>query len=140
MNPAIIALIGFTIWTILLGIGVISIRTFKVLKGEKKSNEFPSGVQHGSNFYWRLNRAHNNCIENLPIFATLVLIGAFIGVLDSTFAFVSQIVLGARLIQSLAHLSSGSEMAVNIRFTGFVVQYGSFLYLFWQILRKSGTI
>ncbi|AOP36131.1 MAPEG family protein [Leptospira tipperaryensis] len=140
MNPAIIALIGFTAWTILLGIGVISIRTFKVLKGEKKSNEFPSGIQHGSNFYWRLNRAHVNCVENLPIFATLVLIGAFVGVLDSTFAMVSQIILGARLIQTAAHLSSGSDIAVNVRFTGFVVQYGSFICLIWQILHKSGIV
>ncbi|TGM53136.1 MAPEG family protein [Leptospira adleri] len=140
MNPAIIALIGFATWTILLGVGVIGIRTFKVLKGEKKSNEFPSGMEHGSGFYWRLNRAHVNCVENLPIFATLVLIGAFVGVLDSTFALVCQIILGARLVQSLAHLSSGSEMAVNVRFTGFVTQYGSFICLIWQILHKSGTL
>ncbi|RHX88329.1 MAPEG family protein [Leptospira stimsonii] len=140
MNPAIIALIGFAIWTIFLGIGVISIRTFKVLKGEKKSNEFPSGVEHGSSFYWRLNRAHVNCVENLPIFATLVLIGAFVGVLDSTFALVAKVILGARLVQTVAHLSSGSEIAVNIRFTAFVTQYGSFLSLIWQILHNSGMI
>ncbi|XDD50782.1 MAPEG family protein [Leptospira sp. WS92.C1] len=140
MNPAIIALLGFVLWTILLGLWVVSIRSFKVLKGEKKSNEFPGGIQHGSDFYWRLNRAHVNCIENLPLFATLVLIGSFAGVLDSTFALVCEVILVARILQTTAHLSSGSALAVNVRFTGFLIQYGSFLCLLWQILHKSGTV
>lgn len=140
MNPAVIALLGFVAWTLILGIWVVSIRSIKVLMGEKKSNEFPSGIQHGSDFYWRLNRAHVNCIENLPLFGVLVLIGAFAGVIDATFILVSQIVLGARIVQTLAHISSGSVLAVNVRFTGFIVQYGSFACLLWQILHKSGVV
>ncbi|EQA52593.1 MAPEG family protein [Leptospira kmetyi serovar Malaysia str. Bejo-Iso9] len=140
MNPAIVALLGFLLWTLILGLWLVSIRTFKVLIKEKQSNEFPAGIKHGSEFYWRLNRAHVNCIENLPIFGSLVLIAAFTGVLDETFALVSQIVLGARIFQTLSHLSSGSVLAVNARFTGFVTQYGCFGFLLWQILHKSGIV
>ncbi|TGK34339.1 MAPEG family protein [Leptospira gomenensis] len=140
MNPAILALLGFIVWTLVLGLWLVSIRSLKVLMGKNKSNEFPAGIKHGTEFYWRLNRAHTNCLENLPLFAALVLTGAFAGILDSTFALVCEIVLGARILQSITHISSGSEMAVNVRFTGFVVQYGSFLCLLWQILRKTGTI
>ncbi|EMY75965.1 MAPEG family protein [Leptospira weilii serovar Ranarum str. ICFT] len=140
MNPAIIALLGFVFWTLLLGLCVVGIRSFKVLTGTNKSNEFPAGIKHGSEFYWRLNRAHLNCIENLPIFAVLVLIAAFAGVLDETFELAAKIVLGARIFQTLAHLSSGSVLAVNARFTGFIVQYGSFTYLLWHIVRKTGIV
>lgn len=92
MHPAIIALLGFVSWTLVLGLWLVSIRSFKVLMGTNKSDEFPAGIKHGSEFYWRLNRAHLNCIENLPLFGVLVLVGAFTGVLDGTFGLVSQIV------------------------------------------------
>ncbi|EMN02885.1 MAPEG family protein [Leptospira noguchii str. 1993005606] len=140
MNPAIIALLGFIFWTLFLGLGVVSIRSFKVLTGSNKSNEFPAGIKHGSEFYWRLNRAHINCIENLPVFGILVLIGVFAGVLDNRFELVTQIILGARIFQTLSHLSSGSVLAVNARFTGFMIQYGCFLYLLWHILYSTQII
>lgn len=142
MNPAIIALLGFIFWTLFLGLGVVSIRSFKVLTGSNKSNEFPAGIKHGSEFYWRLNRAHINCIENLPVFGILVLIGVFAGVLDNRFELVTQIILGARIFQTLSHLSSGSVLAVNARFTGFMIQYGCF-YIFsgiFCIVLKSSKL
>ncbi len=140
IHPAIIALLGFVSWTLALGFSLVSIRSFKVLMGTNKSDEFPAGIKHGSEFYWRLNRAHLNCIENLPLFGVLVLVGVFAGVLDETFGLVSQIVLGARIFQTLAHLSSGSVFAINARFTGFIVQYGSFAYLLWHILHNTGIV
>ncbi|AVV50866.1 MAPEG family protein [Leptospira santarosai serovar Shermani str. LT 821] len=140
IHPAIISLLGFVFWTLALGFSLVSIRSFKVLMGTNKSDEFPAGIKHGSEFYWRLNRAHLNCIENLPLFGVLVLVGVFAGVLDETFGLVSQIVLGARIFQTLAHLSSGSVFAINARFTGFIVQYGSFAYLLWHILHNTGIV
>jgi hypothetical protein len=52
----------------------------------------------------------------------VVLVGAVSGLTDPTFDTLAQVYLGARIGQTLVHLSSGSAMVVNVRFTFFVVQ------------------
>jgi uncharacterized MAPEG superfamily protein len=120
-------LVGFAAWAVLLVLTVGLLRTMDVLGGKKRSNEFPSGVPHGGDRYWRINRAHINTVENLPIFAALVLTGAVTHVASPMFERLPELVLGARVVQSLVHISSGSALAVNLRFTAFLVQLGCFL-------------
>jgi uncharacterized MAPEG superfamily protein len=76
-------------------------------------------VPHGTDTYWRLNRAHLNCIENLPIFGVVVLTAHAAGVDVGSLA---AGVLAARIAQSLAHLSSGRSRVILVRGTFFVVQ------------------
>jgi hypothetical protein len=83
----------------------------------KKANEFPSGVPHGGDFYWRLNRAHLNCLENLPIFrrgscSSRRSAGLRAPLLDT----LARTYLCARIGQSITHVSSGSVIAVNVAF------------------------
>ncbi|PJZ69847.1 MAPEG family protein [Leptospira perolatii] len=133
MSGSIQALLAFTTWAMFLGSAVILYRVAQVLTGKKKSNEFPAWLQHGSDFYWRVNRAHLNCLENLPIFATLVFVGTFLNITDSLFETLGWVVFGARLVQSSAHLSGGGVWPVNVRFTGFLVQYVSFAGMLYII-------
>lgn len=122
MTTPLWCLLGFVTWTLLLLSAVGAARVSQVLAGKAQANEFPSGVPHGSDAYWRLNRAHMNCLENLPLFASVVLTAAVLGLSSSTLDTLATVFLLARIGQTAAHLSSGSNMAVNVRFTFFLVQ------------------
>ncbi len=123
MTTSLYCLVGWCAWALLLVLAIGLARVTQVLTGKKRPNEFPSGVPHGSDMYWRLNRAHMNCIENLPIFAALVLVAALAHVNVGGLA---ELALAARVVQSLAHVSSGRSLVVNLRFTAFLAQAGCF--------------
>ena len=122
MNTAILCLLGFAAWTILLVLLVISWRGVMVLQGAYETHGFPSGTPHGPDVYWRLNRAHINAAEGLPIFGVIVLAGAVTGVEDPMFGTLACVVLGARLVQTLVHVAANTAVSVSIRVTALVVQ------------------
>jgi uncharacterized MAPEG superfamily protein len=130
-------LLGFVAWTLLLLLGLAGARVSQVAMGGKQPNEFPAGVPHGGDAYWRLNRAHLNCIENLPLFASVVVVGTLAGLKDPLFATLSQVYLGARIGQSVVHLSSGSNLAIDLRFTCFLVQYGCLVGIIYLLATKG---
>jgi uncharacterized MAPEG superfamily protein len=135
MTTPLWCLLGFVAWTLLLLLAIAVARVGAVLRGEKQANEFPSGVPHGGDAYWRLNRAHLNCLENLPIFAAVVLVAAVAGVREPILDTLARTYLGARVGQSIAHVSSGGVVAVNVRFVFFVVQTAcviGFLLTLWR--------
>jgi uncharacterized MAPEG superfamily protein len=134
MNQSLFALLLFVSWTIILILMVITYRSVQVLIGKKKSNEFPAGIKHGSERYWQMTRAQSNAIENLPIFAALVLVGNVAGKIDLPFINACYIVVGARLGQSITHMISTSVIAVNIRFTFYVTQLACFVYLLTKLI------
>ena len=127
----IIALLAFTAWTLLLVGSILITRTVLVALGKKKANEFPASVQHGTDRYWRLNRAHLNALENLPIFAAIVLGGAALGVSSPTLAKLSEFVVFARIAQSSLHILSGSASIVLLRGTAFGLQI---VAMFWMLV------
>jgi uncharacterized MAPEG superfamily protein len=134
MSVSIYCLVGWCAWAILLVLAVATVRVTQVLRGTKRANEFPSGMQHGGDAYWRLNRAHINTVENLPIFGALVLAAVWVRV---DVALPCELALAARLVQSLAHISSGTAMAVNVRFTAFATQLGGFVVMIVRLLRAG---
>jgi uncharacterized MAPEG superfamily protein len=135
MTTPVLCLLGFTAWNMLL-VGILGvIRAVMVLRGKIKATEFQGGVPHGGERYWRLNRAHINTAENLPVFATLVLVGTLLHVDSARFHSLPMVILAARLVQSGAHIASGNATAVNIRFTAFLAQMACFLWMLIEILR-----
>ncbi len=140
MNPNLTipmaCLLAFAAWTIgLLLLGVGPYRVGKVLMGKAKSSHFPGGVLEGPDWYQRLLRAHMNCVENLPVFGALVLVGHAVGLHDGLFATLCQVVVAARAGQTVTHLASGRATVINIRFAFFLTQLGCFLTLGGLILR-----
>jgi len=122
------ALLGFAVWTVVLLMSTIgSTRVTAVLRREARPNSFNAAVPHGSELYQRCMRAHLNCVENLPIFASLVLLGASLGVTSAWFQVAAAGVLPARVGQSLAHIASGRDRAVLVRFYFYSVQLLCFL-------------
>ena len=123
MTTPLRCLLGFVAWTMLLLVGVAVARVSQVLTGRARATDFTPGVPHGSDAYWRLNRAHLNCLENLPLFASVVLIATVAGIRAPILDTLARTYLVARVGQTLAHLSSGSALAVNVRFTFFLIQF-----------------
>jgi uncharacterized MAPEG superfamily protein len=125
------ALLGFATWTALLvlfGIGLP--RLSAVLFEKARPNSFRADVPHGTDRYQRTMRAHLNSVENLPVFAALVLLGSLNGLdHDSLFQITAFIVLPARVLQSVSHISSGRNRAVLARFAFFVIQLVCFAIL-----------
>ena len=132
-------LLGFAAWTVALLLSIGAARTIPVLQGRKRASEFTPGVPHGSDRYWRLNRAHLNCLENLPIFAVLVFLAQFTGVAGPTMDTLARAVLAARVGQSLTHIASGSDTAVLIRFSFFGVQVIAFIWMGLQLATRAGS-
>jgi uncharacterized membrane protein YecN with MAPEG domain len=130
-------LLGYAAWTMLLILAIVTARGLEMLSGKKKMNEFPGGVQHGGPMYWRLYRAHANTVENLPIVAIIILVGTVMHVATPMFERLPQIALGARVVQSIVHVSSGSAAAVSVRFTAFATQYVCFGWMIAEILRTT---
>ena len=132
------ALLGFATWTIALVVGGIGVtRITQVLKRQARANSFNPSVPHGSERYQRSMRAHVNCVENLPVFASLVLLGSAHGMTGPWFQTAAFIVLPARVLQSVCHIASGRNRAVLGRFSFFCVQIACFLVMAFLLFRRG---
>lgn len=132
-SPSAIALTAFVAWTLLLLTVMEAIRSQLVLRGKVPANGFTPDNANLSRFMQRLARAHANCLENLPIFGSLLLIAITTNHSSITDSF-AYLFLGARVFQSLVHLASISSLAVTIRFTAFALQMAIGLYWAFKLL------
>jgi hypothetical protein len=101
----------------------------------KEVQRIPAGVPHGSDAYWRVNRAHANAVENLVLVVPVFWLFYAVARPSPTVAWLPAIALGARIVQSLAHLSSGASPAVAVRFSGLMVQYVCIVFMIVTIAR-----
>lgn len=136
--PPLVALVLFAVWGLLLVIAIGLSRPVQVVTQGKGPGDFPAGTPHGSDAYWRLNRAHLNVTENLAFFGVLVLSGLYMQVQGFAFEVLPSLILYARIVQSLIHIVSGSRMAVTLRFICYLVQVLSMLAMAAVILKASG--
>ncbi len=126
-SGSLLALLAFVAWTVTLLLAVGLSRVAKVAAGKARPGDFPAGVPHGADTYWRLNRAHLNCLEFLPLFGAVVIVGAVADVESAAFETGAWVVVAARVGQSLVHVASGSDLAVNLRFGFFLVQVATLI-------------
>lgn len=120
-HPSAIVLAGLIGWTLALVVLMELIRGYLVMSGAIPANRFTPDNGNLSPFMQRLARAHANCLEGLPIFGGLILLALVTGQTAVTDP-LAYVLLGARIVQSLAHLASGGIVAVYIRFGAFAVQ------------------
>ena len=67
---------------------------------------------------------HANCIENLPVYGAIVLAARCAQLDDGLLDTLACLVLGARVIQSLVHISFvQTDAAVSVRFSFFFAQF-----------------
>jgi uncharacterized MAPEG superfamily protein len=132
---ALQALLGFTAWTLLLVVGVFLYRGMKFITGTP-INHWPRGAKPADDMplVKRMEDAHANCLENLPVFAVLVLAAAAMGKLDAI-AMLAPWALYARIAQSLVHLSGVGNAQVFARASFWNVQLVVF---FWMLAKLLG--
>jgi hypothetical protein len=123
MNASVIALVVYVSWMIVL-LGILaSLRVSLSLSGKRAPNSFCPDGSDVSSFSVRLCRAHANCYESFPIIGGLLLLA----IATSSTAITDGLayyLIGARILQSIVHLISTSNLAVQIRFAFFAVQLG----------------
>jgi uncharacterized MAPEG superfamily protein len=107
-----------------------AIKTYLVLTRQVAANAFKPDNAGLSSFMQRLARAHLNCLEGLPIFGGLMAVAIMTSRAGATDG-LAYWFLAARIVQSLVHISSGSEAAAMLRFAAFAVQLGIGVY--WVI-------
>ena len=129
MSPSLLALLGFIAWTLLLLVLMEVLRTRLVVTGRVPANGFDPGNSRLSPFMQRLARAHANCLEGLPIFGGLLL--AVVAGRSAVTDPLALVLLAARGVQSVIHLTSTSARAVSLRFTAFAVQ--TLIGVYWVI-------
>ena len=122
MSPSATALVGFAAWTLVLVSMIGLLRASAVFAGKRAPNQFDPGGADLSEFSRRLCRAHANCYENLPIFGALIAVALITGRHVATDG-LAMWFLAARIGQSLVHLVSTSNPAVNVRFALFLAQW-----------------
>ena len=133
MSPTLTALTGFVSWSLFLLVVMEVVRSKLVIARAVPANGFVPDNSNLSPFMQRLARAHANCVEGLPIFGGLMIVATLSGrsaVTDS----LAYTFLGARIVQSLVHLSSGSSAAVIVRFSAFSVQMAIGVYWAFRLL------
>src|SRR5215204_5153178 len=124
-------LLGFATWTVLLLLATVGIyRWSRILTGRVPIREFRADEVEGKDWYKRSMRAHANCIENLPVFGTIVFALYAGDVANATVNVLMVVILAARIVQSLVHVFLvQTNTVVSVRFGFFFVQIVSFLWL-----------
>jgi uncharacterized MAPEG superfamily protein len=133
-------LLGFAAWTVLLLLFTVGVyRWSRILTARVQISDFRADKIEGEDWYKRAVRAHVNCVENLPVFGAIVFALLVSRVGGPTVDFLSIGVLIARIMQSLVHVSFvQTNSVVAVRFTLFLLQVASFLWLIAIIVRSAG--
>ncbi len=131
---ALQALLGFAAWTAVLVLGVFLYRGLRFVTGTP-INHWPRGAKPSDDaaFVKRLEDAHANCLENLPVFAVIILGATALGRLDAVTA-LAPWVLYARIAQSLTHLTGVGQLHVFVRASFWSVQLGLMLFMLYKLL------
>lgn len=133
MSTSAVVLTLFIAWALFLLVLMEVIRSYLVVFGRVRSNEFKPDNANLSPFLQRLARAHANCIESLPVVGGLLVVAIATGRTGVTDALAPWL-LAARMAQSTTHLVSVSVLAVNVRFAFFAVQLAIAIYWTWALL------
>lgn len=137
MNDSVLVVVLYAAWTLLLLLGIVTLRTGLVFAGRRAANTFAPSGDDVSPLSARLCRAHANCVENLPIAAAVILAAVASGHSDITGGTLAWVLLGARVAQSSIHIASTSPTMVVARATMLFVQIGVLAY--W-IVRLVGAL
>jgi uncharacterized MAPEG superfamily protein len=112
---------GWTLATLLATVGVY--RWSRILTGRAALSEFRADEQHGSEWYRRAMRAHANCVENLPVYAAVVVAIVASGVRSPTLDTLAVVLLAARALQTVTHVAvQQTDAVVGVRFAFFFIQ------------------
>lgn len=125
MTIPVWVLLGFAVWTLLILLGGVGLyRWSRILTKRATLSEWRAELQQGSEWYQRAIRAHANCVENLPVYAAIVVAIIATGVQSSVLDILAIILICARVFQTLIHISlKQTNLVAGLRFAFFFVQF-----------------
>ena len=100
------------------------------VRGVMDAVGYPENPRPQSPWATRLQKAHGNAVENLAVFATLVLIAHAAGVSNEATVFAAQMYLWARVVHAVAYTLAWPWIRTLAFTAGFVSQ----AIFAWQIL------
>ncbi|WP_199258186.1 MAPEG family protein [Paracoccus binzhouensis] len=104
MTIPLLALLGFALWTLLILFAFVGpYRWVRILSGRTRASHWTADPNAGAGLYPRAMRAHMNCIENLPVFGTIVYVIDRVGLESLALDALALIVLGARIRRCCAN-------------------------------------
>ena len=130
MNTELLYLTWVTVLTGLLWVPYILDRL--AVRGLTDAVGYPEHPKPQSAWAQRLMRAHANAVENLVIFATLVLVAHALGISNGTTALACIVYFWARVVHALAYAFAVPWVRTLAFTVGFVAQAA----LAWQILAR----
>lgn len=124
MTVPLWVLLLFALWTIsLLSMTIGVYRWSRILTGRATIREWRADEEQGSDRYRRAMRAHANCVENLPIYAAVVVALLATNTESMWLDWLAVVLLGARIAQSIIHIGPPqTELVAGFRFAFFAVQ------------------
>jgi uncharacterized MAPEG superfamily protein len=134
-------LLAFAAWTVLLLLSTIGVyRWSRILTGQTPIKEFRADQVDGADWYRRSMRAHANCIENLPVFGSIVFALYVSQLSGATVSYLCITVLVARVMQSLVHICLPlTNTVAAVRFAFFFVQIVCFVTLIVMVVRHAAS-
>ncbi len=138
MAPSIAVLLAFTALTFALVAVYVNYRVALVLTGKTAANSWTRGAATWTNPAWttRFEHAHLNCLENLPVYAAVVLAASLLGQLNLIDG-LAWTYFGFRIAQSLVHVINTGPVFVFIRA---LMLTGQWVILAYWLLKLSGLI
>src|SRR5689334_16559074 len=103
MGMSLWSLLGFAAWTLLLVLSLVVYRTAMVMAGKRRANTWGRNQpSRDPELLQRLAHAHANCVENLPLFAAVILVAGLTNRLELTDPLAGWY-LALRIAQSTVH-------------------------------------
>lgn len=122
---AVDSLLGFISWTLLLVVVDVAYRVSRVARGVP-ANSWTRGASVAvPDVVKRIQHAHLNCLENLPLFAPLVVLAVAGGRLQVLEPYAAYVLYG-RIAQSCVHIVGVGRRLVLARSTLMLVQWTLF--------------
>jgi uncharacterized MAPEG superfamily protein len=131
MSIPVWVLLAFAVWSML--VLIFTIGTYRwglIFAGRAEVKGFRADQVEGSDRYRRAMRAHLNCLENLPIYGAIVLAIVVSGARSSALDVLALTMIGARVTQTLIHVSrEQTNLLASLRFGFFFVQLICMLWM-----------
>jgi len=140
MTVPVLVLLGFAGWTLLTLFGSIGVyRWSRILTNRASIAEWRADLPQGSDWYQRAMRAHMNCVENLPVYAAIVVALMASGLQSAVVDRLSITMLAARIAQTISHIAlPPTNAAASLRFALFLIQAICMITMGVIIIRTSG--
>lgn len=119
----ITALLLFAAWTLVLMLISRAYRMSLMMTMKKPVNAWTRGDRNEDpGLFVRAEHAHLNALENLPVFASIVVVAQALGQSATVVDPLALYFILARIAQSVTHLIGTSQPLVMIRATFFFIQ------------------